>query len=138
MMVITDRLGKGVMLKAMRDIMVEIVAKWFAKTYYRRHRLPRAIVSDWGKQFVGALWGRVCKLLGITRRLSTAYYPETDGSTERMNQTIETFLYTFVDYDQVNWAGLLPHTELAINNRDATSIGVSPFFLSHGYHIEPV
>jgi len=138
MMVITDRLGKGVMLEAMRDITAETVAKWFAKTYYRQHGLPRAIVSDRGKQFVGALWGRVCKLLGITRRLSTAYHPETDGSTERMNQTIETFLRTFVDYDQANWAGLLPHAELAINNRDATSTGVSPFFLSHGYHVEPV
>jgi hypothetical protein len=138
MMVITDRLGKGVMLEAMGDITAETVAKWFAKTYYRQHGLPRAIVSDRGKQFVGALWGRVCKLLGITRRLSTAYHPETDGSTERMNQTIETFLRTFVDYDQANWAGLLPHAELAINNRDATSTGVSPFFLSHGYHVEPV
>jgi hypothetical protein len=55
-----------------------------------------------------------------------------------MNQTIETFLCTFVDYDQANWAGLLPYTELVINNRDATSTGVSPFFLSHGYYMEPV
>jgi hypothetical protein len=35
MIVITDRLGKGVMLKAMRDITAETVTKWFAKTYYR-------------------------------------------------------------------------------------------------------
>jgi hypothetical protein len=43
------------MLEAIRDIIAETVAKWFAKTYYRQYRLPRAIVSDWGKQFVGAL-----------------------------------------------------------------------------------
>jgi hypothetical protein len=47
--VIIDHLGKGVILEAIRDITVEIVAKWFAKTYYHRYGLPRAIVSDQGK-----------------------------------------------------------------------------------------
>jgi len=46
MIVIMDHLGKGVILKAMRDITVETVAKWFAKTYYRRYRLLKAIVSN--------------------------------------------------------------------------------------------
>jgi hypothetical protein len=55
MIVITDHLGKGVMLEAMRDITAETVAKWFVKTYYCQYGLPRAIVSDQGKQFVGAL-----------------------------------------------------------------------------------
>lgn len=99
MMVITDRLSKGVILEAIKDTTAETVAKWFVSTYYRQHGLPRAVVSDRGKQFVGILWTRVCKLLGIVQRLSTAYYPETDGAIERINQTIETFLRTFVDYD---------------------------------------
>lgn len=136
--VVTDRLGKGVAFDSLPNIEAETVAEWFIDRIYRHHGLPRAIVSDRGSQFVGALWKRVCQLLGIDRRLSTAFSPETDGATERMNQTLEDFLRHFVNHDQTNWARLLAMAELAINNRTATSTGVSPFFLSHGYNFEPL
>jgi hypothetical protein len=55
-----------------------------------------------------------------------------------MNQTVETFLRSFVNGSQDNWADLIPMAELAINNRDAHATGVSPFFLAHGYHLEPL
>lgn len=55
-----------------------------------------------------------------------------------MNQTLETYLRTFVDYAQDDWYDTLPSAEVAINDRDAASTGVSPFFLQHGYHIEPL
>lgn len=45
---------------------------------------------------------------------------------------------TYVDYAQENWAFLMPVAELALNNHDSGSIGVSPFFLTHGYHVLPV
>jgi predicted aspartyl protease len=136
--VITDRLGKGVILEPMRTITSQDVAALFIRTFYRHHGLPSAIVSDRGTQFVSALWGRVCQLLGIVRRLSTAFHPETDGSTERMNQTVETYVRTFVNDAQDDWVRWMPIAELSINNRDAQSTGVSPFFLLHGYHVEPV
>jgi hypothetical protein len=70
-----------------------------------------------------------------------AYYPETDGSTEYINQVLEPYLplvRAFIDYTQDDWAKLLPMAELAISNRDSVLTGVSPFFLSYGYHIEPL
>ena len=97
LIVITDRLGKGVILEPMRTIEAKDVARIFLRTFYRQHGLPAAIVSDRGPQFVGTLWKRVYQLLKIVRRLSTVYHPETDRATERMNQTIETYLRTFVN-----------------------------------------
>lgn len=138
MMVVTDRLSKGIMIQPMKDITAELVADWFVSVYYRAHYLPSAIVSDRGTQFVGTLWRRACQLLKITRRLSTAWNPETDGSTERMNQTIETFLRNFVAFDMRDWSKWTAVAELAINQRDAASTGVSPFFLMHGYHVDPL
>jgi predicted aspartyl protease len=137
-LVVTDRLGKGVKFKGLKDTKAETVAKWFVREYYPQHFLPRAIVSDRGSQFVGLLWSRMCQLLGIKRRLSTAYHPETDGSTERMNSTMETYIRTFCDYAQDDWHDLLPSAQLAIMGRDAASTGVSPFFLEHGWHVEPL
>ena len=97
-MVIIDRLGKGVIYDSLPSIDTETIAKWFIRVYYRQYVLLLAVVSDRGRQFVGILWTRVCTLLGIKRRLSTVYYPETDGSTERINQTLKTYLRIFVDF----------------------------------------
>ena len=121
LLVITDKLKKKVILEPCDSMDAEAVSEIFIRRFYRQHGLPAAIVSDRGRQFVSILWKRICKILGIERRLSTAYHPQTDGATERMNQTVETFLRTYIDFDQRNWVKLLFITEFAINNKDATS-----------------
>jgi hypothetical protein len=133
MIVITDRLGKGVVADGLSDLEAETVAKWFIRRYYPYHFLPFAIVSDRGSQFTSALWTRICQMLRIKRRLSTAFSPETDGATERMNQNVETYLRQFVSYAQDDWLPWLSLAVSAICGRIAASTGVSPFFLSHGW-----
>ncbi len=66
----------------------------------------------------------------------TAYYPETDGSTEQKNQVVEAYLLVFVTYTQEDWAEYLPSAELAINNRNAALTGISPFFMTHSYNVD--
>ena len=134
LLVITDRLRKGVILEPCDSMDAEAMSEIFIRKFYRQHGLPAIIIFDRGRQFVSILWKRICKILGISRRLSTIYHPQIDGATERMNQTVETFLRIYIDFDQRNWAKLLLKTEFVINNKDAASTGVNPFFLSHGYH----
>jgi hypothetical protein len=55
-----------------------------------------------------------------------------------MNQTVETYIRTFISHAQDNWMELLPMAELAISNWDAASTGVSPFFLTYSYYMEPL
>lgn len=137
-MVIVDRLGKGVIPIPCKKIDTATVAEKLIRYFIGYHGIPAAITSDRGTQFVNAMWERFCQLMGITRRLSTAYHPETDGQTERMNATLEAYLRMFCDHTQSNWAFLLPMAQLTICSRDAASTGVSPFFLDHGYNVEPV
>ena len=137
-LVIVDRFSKGVMFEPISDMSAEGTANVFIKLFYRHHGLPSAITSDRGSQWVNAFWKRVCQLLKIERRLSTAYHPETDGSTEQKNQVLEAYLSAFVAYTQDDWAEHLPSAELAINNRNATSTGISSFFMTHGYNIDPI
>ena len=134
MIVVVDRLGKGVIADGLENIEAETVAKWFIRNYLPHHFLPAAIVSDRGSQFTSALWGRICKLLRIKRRLSTAFSPETDGSTERMNEVIETILRQYVDWSQHDWLEWLPIAVSAICGRDSASTGTNAFFLSHGWN----
>jgi hypothetical protein len=66
--------------------------------------------------------------LNIQSALSTAYHPQTDGKTERMNQILEDYLRDFCSYYQDNWDKVLDMAEFSINNLDSGSLGVSPFF----------
>lgn len=138
LMVITDRLTRGIILEPMAKIDVESTVNAFTHIFYRRHGLPYSIVSDRGSAFIGFFWKRLCQLLRIQRRLSSAHHPETDGATERFNAVIEAFLRTYISYDQSNWFSLIPHCELAINSRASTATGLSAFFLDHGYDLEVI
>jgi hypothetical protein len=74
----------------------------------------------------------------ILRRLSTAFHPETDGFTERMNQELKAYLRCFISYYQNDWEQLLPIAMLAINSRISFVIEFSPFFATHDYDIKPI
>ena len=136
-MVVCDRLGKGTIIVLIRDLEVIIVIEAYLRYVVANHWLPDAITSDRGGQFLSDFWSQLCQKLGIERRLSSARHPETDGTTERMNATVEAYLRAFVNWDQKDWAHHCPIAQIAINGRDATSTGVAPFFLSHGYNVDP-
>jgi hypothetical protein len=67
-------------------------------------------------------------------RLSTRFHPQTDGASERVNQSLEQYLRCFIDYAQDDWADLLPTAEFAFNNSIHTALGCSPFFALYGYN----
>lgn len=64
--------------------------------------------------------------------MSTAYYSQTDGQTERVNQSLEQYLRCYVDYQKDNWATLLSTAEFAYNNAAHESTKNSPFFVELG------
>ena len=136
--VITDWLKKRVILKVCSDITADSVTQLFVQSFYWHHKLSKVIVSDRDSQFIEALWIRVCEILKIEWRLSTAYHSQTDDSTERVNETLETYLCTFINHAQNDWSELLSIAELTINNWDSVSIEVSSFFLSHKYYCTSV
>ncbi|KAI0992229.1 hypothetical protein K3495_g15957, partial [Podosphaera aphanis] len=55
-----------------------------------------------------------------------------------MNQEVLAYLRAFVSFSQMEWALMLPTAQLALNNRDNSTTNLSPFFLSHGYHADPI
>ena len=71
--------------------------------------------------------------VGLKHHLSTAFHPQTDGQTERLNQTMEQYLRCYVNYKQDNWVELLPLAMIAYNSAENEVLGTSPFFANFGY-----
>ena len=76
----------------------------------------------------------LCYFLGIKRKLSTAFHPQTDGQTEKQNSTTEAYLRHFVNFEQDDWARFLPMAEFAYNNMKNVSTDHISFELNCGYH----
>ena len=98
MVILTDRLSKGVVADGLPEITAEAVADWFLRRYYPHHFLPRAIVSDRGTQFTSSFWKRICDTLRIQCRLSTSFFPGTNRSTKRANEVVQTVLRELVNW----------------------------------------
>ena len=96
--------------------------------------IPDGVVSDRGSLFTSAFWSELCYMLKIKRRLSTAFHPQTDGQTERQNQTLEHYLRIYVNQEQSNWAGLLDLAESAYNNSKQSTLKETPYYTYAGYH----
>lgn len=103
MMVVVDRLTGSVEIEAMSTMKAEDCAKIFMALHVRHHGFPRHITSDRGSNWVGDSLRELCRQTGMTRRLSTAFHPQTDGATERKNQKILAYLRAFFTYAQFDW-----------------------------------
>jgi len=100
-MVIVDQFTKMIRLKATTmNISSEGITKIYRDEIWKLHGISRKILSDRGPQFASKFMEELTKALGTKRQLSTAYYPQTDGQMERINQEIGTFLWHYVNYQQ--------------------------------------
>jgi len=110
------------------------VAHTFLREVWKLHGLPTEIISDMDAKFSSEFWESLCKMIGVKRRMSMAYHPQTDGQTERTNQVLEGYLQTFVNYDQDAWYQLLQLAEHAYNNSATNAHKMTLFFANYGFH----
>jgi hypothetical protein len=108
------------------------VAKLVFSEVYRLHGLPRTIVSNWDSLFTSTFWKRLNDLMGIKLKMSSAYHPESDGSTEWANHTITQMLRMCVSTMQRDWVTKLPSIKFALNAARSEVTGYAPFFLNYG------
>ena len=116
------------------NISSEGIAKIYRDNIWKLHGVPRKILSDRGPQFASKFMEEFTKVLGTKRQLLTAYYPQTDGQTERINQEIGTFLRHYVNYQQDDWTDWLAAVEFQYNDKKHVATGRTPFKLNFGRH----
>jgi hypothetical protein len=108
------------------------IATLFVQKVFCMHGLPKHMVTDRDPKFTSVFWEEVFRYLEVDHSLTSAYHPQSDGNTERVNRVMEDMLRHYVDLEQSNWSKLLPVVEFAINNSYHESIKTTPFMANFG------
>lgn len=127
--------SKGVVFAPCNStITAEGTADLYQENVWKRFGLPWKQISDRGPQFAAQFMDELCQKLGIERALSTAFHPQTDGETERVNQELEQYLRAFCNFRQDDWSDYLSTAEFAHNLREHSATHRAPFEVIMGYH----
>ena len=85
------------------EITADQLARLFVDNIFVLHGMPRSIVTDRDPKFTGKFWSSLCDIWKVKRRLSTAYHPQLDHQTERVNRVLEDMLRHWCAPDQRDW-----------------------------------
>jgi len=110
----------------------EGLARLFRDNVWKLHGLPESIISDRGLQFAAELIRELNEMLEIKSKLSTAFHPQKDRQTERVNQELKQYLGMFINHRQEQWPEWLGTAEFAYNNKMHSSTRTSPFKANYG------
>jgi len=134
-LVITEYLTKmKILVPCTTEITSAGVAVILRRELFRKHGLPKKVISDRGSNFVSHFMQALYKLLGIKGAPSTAYHPQTDGMNERSHQETEQYLAAFTNYHQDDWLDWLDIAEFVQNDHEHTATKQTPFYLVYGRH----
>ena len=95
--------------------------------------VPKKIISDRDPRFTSKFATELCRLLDIKQNISTAYHPQTDGASERTNQSLEQYLRLYCSMQQNNWHAWLPIAQYTKNSWPSATTKKTPYDLLIGY-----
>ena len=110
----------------------EHTAQLFIDNVYSRFGLPDKIITDRGTQFEATFFQEICKLLGIKSAMTTAFHPQANGGTERVNREIQVYLSIFCINNPSSWSNAFKKAEFVYNNRTHADRTQTPFELMYG------
>jgi hypothetical protein len=133
--VFVDKYSKMVHLAPCnKNITAPAFARLFMKEIIRLHGVPQRIISDRDTRFNSVFFRKFTEALNVDLAMSTAFHPQTDGQTERVNRILQEMLRHYVYNHHEEWVTRLPYAEFAINNSISASTGHTPFYLNYGEH----
>lgn len=133
-LVVVDRLTKYAHFLALsHPYTVEQIVTVFMDNIVKLHGFPKEIISDRDRIFTSTLYQQIFKAFRVTLKFSTAYYPQTDGQTERVNQCLESYLRSMVFQEPKEWSKWLAMAEWWYNTSYHSSLKMTPFEALYQY-----
>ncbi|MCO5561850.1 hypothetical protein L7F22_015474 [Adiantum nelumboides] len=133
-LVIVDRFSKMAhFIPCKKAASAPDIASLFVQHIFRIHGLPRSIILNRDPKFTEHFWTSLFKSLGTNLLFSSAYHPQTDGQTERVNKILEEMLRHYIQQRLASWEEYLPLVEFAYNNAPHSVTGMTPFQAAYGH-----
>ena len=133
-LVVVDRFSKEmVFMPCTKEETAYSTAELFREHVWCQHGLPNTVVSNQGSVFASNFLGELYKLLGIKRKMSTAFHPQTDGQTEWLNCKINQYFRTYINDEQDDWANWIKISQFVWNNTISKVTTDSPFGITWSY-----
>ncbi|UYV64787.1 hypothetical protein LAZ67_3001966, partial [Cordylochernes scorpioides] len=134
--VCTDYLTRFAVTKALPTGEAKEAAKFLMEDVVLKHGAPREIIMDRGRVFQSKLIAELTNQCSSIHRFTTAYHPQTNGLTERLNKTLANMIAMYVSVEQKDWDVILPYVTFAYNTAKQDTTGFTPFKLIHGREAE--
>jgi hypothetical protein len=132
--VAVDRLSKYAhFAPTTSEASAEDIAQLLRVHVFTLHGFPQEIVADRDPRWVSRFCKELFRLTGTRAALSTAFHPQTDGQTERVNRILEDYLRHYVTGRHTDWNRHLCEAEFCYNNTFQQSINTTPFRLTYGH-----
>ena len=110
------------------------LARLINRQIYSRYGVPKGIVNDRNPLFINKFWSELCDVTETKCKLSTAYHPQTNGQTKRINQELCRYLRNYITNKADTWSRVLHKAEFAYNNQKHSITQVLPFRALYGYN----
>ena len=110
-----------ILVPCRKDMGAEAITELFKEWVFPYTGIPMRLILDRDTRFTSSWFKELCRVLGVTQNLSTAYHPQTNGQLERTNQTMEGLLRIFCNHQANNWMEWLPVVQYIINSRPSST-----------------
>ena len=134
-LIIADHYTKFTTVHPIPNQEASTIARVFIEQFVCLYGAPEIISTDRGPNFTSTLFTEISKVMGIEKRTSTAYHPESQGLVERYNSTLKTMLSEVVNNRHSDWDRLCPFLQFAYNSSRHETTNISPNYLVFGRDI---
>lgn len=133
-LVITEYLSKYPWAVPIRSKAAQEIADRFFE-YISIFGPPKSLLSDQGKEFLNEVVDNLANVTGVERRITSPYHPQTNGLTERFNQTLVGALRKFAENETSQWASWIPFILMSYRTKVHSRTKFTPFELMFGQNM---
>ena len=128
-LVVVDPFTRYVQAFVTKNHTARTTARVLYNNYFSLFGFPQRLMSDQGTEFCGKVIAAMCSLLGIEKICTTLYHPQTNGSAERVHQTLQRMIGKLDPEKRRKWPAHIRSIIVAYNSTRSLVTGYSPYYL---------
>ena len=132
-LVVVDHFTRYVQAFVTKNHMARTTAWLLYNNYFSVFGFPQCLMSDQGTEFCGKVIAAMCSLLGVEKIRTTPYHPQTNGSAERVHQTLQRMIGKLDPEKRRKWPAHIGSIIIAYNSTRSLVTGYSPYYLMFGH-----